>query len=270
MNTRQRGRRACIRRVLQNADAVVATSQDLTRKVIELGVLAEKVHVVYRGVNRSLFSPGDRIEARRRLDIPLEGKVLIWVGRMVPLKGLDVLLEACVALRQRGVDFHLYLLGDGPLRKSLEAESIGRGLSMAVSILGPVPHERLPDWYRAADLTVLPSRSEGVPNVLRESLACGTPFVASRVGGIPEIADGSSGRLVPPDNSTALAETITQALSEQEPAAHPAACPAAWPESAESLLRVLRPLVRSSGNGETPGLTRRTISLGRPELVPRQ
>jgi teichuronic acid biosynthesis glycosyltransferase TuaC len=105
MNTRQRGRRACIRRVLQNADAVVATSQDLTSKVIELGVLAEKVHVVYRGVNRSLFSPGDRVEARRRPAIPLEVKMLIWVGRMVPLKGLDVLFEACMALRQRGVDF---------------------------------------------------------------------------------------------------------------------------------------------------------------------
>jgi glycosyltransferase involved in cell wall biosynthesis len=83
---------------------------------------------------------------------------------------------------------------------------------MRVTFVGYVPHADLPDWYRAADLTVLPSRSEGIPNVLLESIACGTPFVASRVGGIPEVADPLVDRLVAPGDRDALASAIIHAL----------------------------------------------------------
>src|SRR5262249_35970521 len=159
------------------ADAVVTASEDLRTKVIELGVNPHKVQVVYRGVDQHVFVPGERGEARRRLGIAPELPTLVWVGRMVPVKGLDVLLEAAARLRDHGVDFRLHLVGDGPLRSSLEEQSRRRGLSEVISFKGRVDNHSLPDWYRAADLTVLPSRSEGVPNVLRESLACGTPFV---------------------------------------------------------------------------------------------
>src|SRR5207247_9071660 len=98
--------------------------------------------------------------------------------------------------------------------------------SGGVSCAGPLPHAELPDWYRAANLTVLPSRSEGMPNVLRESLACGTPFVASRVGGIVEIAEACSGHLVPPDDPGALAEAIGRTLAA--PAGPPRVPPAGW------------------------------------------
>src|SRR5439155_4820704 len=160
-----------------------------------------------------------------------------WVGRMVPVKGLDVLLEACALLRGRGVGFHLYLVGDGPARRALESASTSRGLSGVVSFLGPRLPEQLPDWYRAADLTVLPSHSEGLPNVLRESLACGTPFVASRVGGIPEIAAESASLLVPAGNALALANAVQQMLSE---AKDPRPCPSvsSWADSANSLLDI--------------------------------
>ena len=111
---------------------------------------------------------------------------------MVPVKGLDILLQSLALLRSRDLDCHLYLVGDGPLRKQLMVQANVLGLSTRITFVGPKLHEELPAWYRAADLTVLPSRSEGLPNVLRESLACGTPFVASNVGGIVEIADPNS------------------------------------------------------------------------------
>src|SRR5207244_6384979 len=126
----------------------------------------------------------------------------------------DVLLDACAALRHRR-PVRLYLVGDGPLRGRLEKAAGALGLADVVSFVGPRLHDELPDWYRAADLTVLPSRSEGLPNVLRESLACGTPFVASRVGGIPDIAEVPAHRLVSPDDPGALADAIAVTLGEQ-------------------------------------------------------
>jgi glycosyltransferase involved in cell wall biosynthesis len=237
---RNRVRRRCIGRVLRQADAVVTTSQDLKQKLGDLGVSPERVHVVYRGVDHQRFSPGDRAGARQRLGIPTEGRSLLAVGRLVPVKGFDVLLEACARLRDRGTVFHLYLVGDGPLREKLRAQCDALGLSGTVTLAGLVRHEELADWYRAADLTVLPSRSEGVPNVLRESLACSTPFVASDVGGVAELAAAGGGRLVPPEDPVILADAIAAALAAP---ARPVISPTAgWEESAEALLRVLRPL----------------------------
>jgi glycosyltransferase involved in cell wall biosynthesis len=238
---RDQSRRRRIATVLQQADAVVATSQDLRTRVIEMGIAPSKIHVVSRGVDTRLFSPGDKKEARRRLRIfPSAGAVLLWVGRMVPVKGLDILLHACALLQQSGLAFHLCLVGDGPLRGWVEQQC--RALGVPTTLPGAVPHEDLPDWYRAADLTVLPSRSEGVPNVLRESLACGTPFVASRVGGIPEIAPCPERQLVPPEDAQALAFTISRALISP-PVPEIETRPASIAHSAGCLIRIIEPLV---------------------------
>lgn len=249
--TRDPSRQRRIASVLRDADAVVTVSHDLKATLAKLGIPPEKVHVVYRGVSVERFHPGDRHEARRRLGLPADGRLLLWVGRMVPVKGLDVLIAAAALLRDRGLAFRLALVGDGPLRSSLEAEVAARGLAGLVSFVGNVGHDGLPDWYRAADLTVLPSRSEGVPNVLRESLACGTPFVASRVGGISEIAEWPELELVPPEDSAALAEGITRALTE-DASEKPRPRPTSWSESAQALVRVVQSLSVPSCNGAYP------------------
>jgi glycosyltransferase involved in cell wall biosynthesis len=243
-------RRRHIQRVLAEADAVLTASQNLSAKVAALDIDPTKIHVVSRGVDTGRFCPGDRREARRRLGLAADGPVLLWVGRMAPVKGLDVLLAACGGLRDRGLAFRLQLVGDGPLRRPLEAEARARGLSAVVSFVGLVPHDDLPDWYRAADLTVLPSYSEGVPNVLRESLACGTPFVASRVGGIPELAEGTACRLVAPGDPAALTEALAEVLTWPGPAEPVVSRSAGWDESAEALLAVLRPLLARQSQKE--------------------
>src|SRR4029079_13229107 len=104
-------------------------------------------------------------------------------------------------------------VGGGSEASAISDEIKHRGLAERVTMLGAVPHAKLADYYRAADLTVLPSLSEGVPNVLMESIACGTPFVASNVGGIPEIADPDMDCLVPPADPPALARGIEQHLN---------------------------------------------------------
>jgi glycosyltransferase involved in cell wall biosynthesis len=200
---------------LRQADAIVAVSRDLMERVVALGADARRVRVIYDGVDTELFHPGPRDEARVRLarELELRGPVVLFIGNLVPVKGLEVLIDAFVRLAGQGVAFTGLLIGQGPLRSRLESQVTRRGLRDRVRLLGPRPHEQLPDWYRAADLFVLPSHSEGVPIVLLEAAACGTPYVASRVGGIPEIAHLGPSRLVPSGDAEALAEAIQFALA---------------------------------------------------------
>lgn len=194
--------------VMQNADAVVTVSKHISDTLERDGVDRHKLRVVRRGVDRALFSPGDKTTARRGLSLPETGTILISVGRLVPVKGHSHLLHACRLLAARRVPFRCYLLGDGPLKDELQQQIIQMGLEGTVELRGAQNQSQLAEWYRAADMTVLPSDSEGVPNVLMESIACGTPFVASDVGGIPEIADSRHDRLVPPASPVALADAI--------------------------------------------------------------
>jgi len=242
--TREQSRRRRVQEVLEATEAVIAVNDDLKRAAVLLGIRADKVHVWRQGIDGGRFQPGSRLLSRQRLGIPAPGYVMVWVGRMVPVKGLDVLLESLALVRSRGVDCHLYLVGDGPLRRQLMVRADVLGLSTRVTFVGPKLHEELPDWYRAADLTVLPSRSEGLPNVLRESLACRTPFVASNVGGIIEIADPGSSLLVPPEDHSALADAIAQALARWG-GRNDSIAPVfpTWVEAADCLVRILQPYV---------------------------
>ncbi|MBY0527655.1 MAG: glycosyltransferase [Gemmataceae bacterium] len=206
------GRRRRTVEALRAADGVVTVSRDLAERVINLGADPGRVRVVYGGVDSSRFHPGSRAEARARLGLPAGGPVLLFVGNLVSVKGLEVLLEACTMLRAVGVRFTCCLVGDGPLRASLQRQIKRQGLETQVQLMGPRPHDQLPDWFRAADLFALPSRSEGVPTVLLEAAACGTPFAASRVGGIPEVAPFGTSCLVPPGDAAALARALADGL----------------------------------------------------------
>jgi glycosyltransferase involved in cell wall biosynthesis len=227
---------------LRHADAVVAVSRHLGQRVVRMGVQEENVHVVYGGVDASLFSPGSREEARERLGMDAGLPLILFVGNLVAVKGLDVLIDACVQLRDRGVGFACRIIGQGSLRASLESWIDKADLRGRVKLMGALAAEELPDWYRAADLFVLPSRSEGVPNVLLESTACGTPFVATRVGGVPEVAGPDHPGLVPPDDAAALAGAIGRALSAGACGVGSGLRPRSWEESAAALSDVLEGL----------------------------
>lgn len=238
-------RRDRIVSTLLAADQVLTIGESLRTATVGLGVPDSKVATFERGVDTGIFHPGDRNEARRTLGVSSSEPMLLWVGRMVPVKGLDVLIAALhsVPAERRP---HLHLVGDGPERPRLVGRIRAAGLERWVHLVGPRAPVELPIWYRAADTVVLPSRSEGVPNVLREALSCGTPFVASKVGGIEGLAQ-EPGWLVEPDDPGALAEAIERILADP-----PKVRPPEWSSerSAKDLSRVLQGvLARHRGVG---------------------
>ena len=240
-------RRRCILNVLNAVDWVVVVSHDLKDKVEQLGVDPDKVHVGWRGVNAEQFCPGDRCEARQRLGLPQNQSLVLWVGGMTPVKNVDTLLAAAAILKARGTDFRLLLVGRGRLENSLRRTCRRLGLQEHVRFVGPVLHDDLPVWYRAANLTVLPSWSEGIPNVLLESMAARVPFVASQVGGIPEIATEGIDCLVPPGDPVAFANAIAQQLAQGAATAdHPRKL-FTWPDAAQEMTRLFETLPEYGG-----------------------
>jgi teichuronic acid biosynthesis glycosyltransferase TuaC len=212
---RSGGRRRKILDVLHRANAVVTVSEHIATTLANDGIDPSKLHVVRRGVDRVLFSPGDQRVARRGLG-QTEGIPLIAaVGRLVPVKGFEHLIRACRLLADRDIAFGCRIIGDGPLREQLQRQIVQLKLEDRVQLVGAQAQNQLAEWYRAVDLVVLPSLSEGVPNVLLEAIACNKSFVASNVGGVPEIADKNHDRLVAPSDAAALADAIQNRLNSR-------------------------------------------------------
>lgn len=217
---------------LRAANAVITVSKQLTTRVAGFGVPLDRVYTVYNGVDPSLFSPALH---KGHGNAPAK---LLFVGNLVAVKGIDTLLAACVLLLRNGVDFTCDLIGQGPLQRTIDKQIRAMGLSGRVQLLGPQPLHTLSTHYRSADVLVLPSRSEGVPNVVLEAIACGTPVVATRVGGIPEILEPHS--LVEPDRPEELARVIQRAIDSPRPSAFK---PRSWTESARQIADVLASVI---------------------------
>jgi len=207
-------RRPQIQAALRGAGAVVAVSHALAGKVTELGVQRSRVHVVYNGVDHALFAPGSRSEARVRLGLSADTPLLLYVGNLKSSKGCLDLLEALPAVLAIHPRAHLVYVGAGAIRSTLLARAAELGCAKRVQLVGEVPHGDLVHWFRAADLLCLPSHNEGVPNVVLEAMACGTPVVASKVGGIPEVVPDYAGILVPPHAIEALSAALIQAATK--------------------------------------------------------
>src|SRR5690606_25860479 len=150
-------------------------------------VPVSRVDVIPLGVDLAQFTPGDRGAARRRTGIPSDERVILTIGRIEPLKGLDVLIESLAQMRDLD-RVGLYIIGgDEHARPELErlaAIARGFGVQDHVHLLGARAHEELADYYRAADIVAVPSFYESFGLVAVEAMACGAPVVASRVGGL--------------------------------------------------------------------------------------
>jgi glycosyltransferase involved in cell wall biosynthesis len=232
---------------LRQADRVIAVSQDLARGVADFGVPSERIDVVYNGIDTDRFHPGPKHTAREQVGLDDEGPAVVFVGGLVPVKGVDLLLAACDILAKRGVRFRCHLIGGGPQRAELEARAQSLGLAAVVRFHGSKPHQEIPDWFRAADLFVLPSRSEGVPGVLVEAMACGARYVATRVGGVPEVAAFGDGRLVPPGDAERFADAMQEMLARRDPVVATRLGLGSYSDSARALAGHLEALAAAAG-----------------------
>lgn len=198
--------RRMIRWAARRASAVIAVAEALRAALIALGVEPAQVRTLRNGVDLAQFRPLERQAARKDLGLG-PGPVLLSVGHLIARKGHRLVIEALSGLP----GYSLLIAGAGPERAALEEFARRRGLEARVRFLGAWPHERLAAIYSAADALVLASSREGWANVLLESLACGTPVVASRAWGNPEIvADPVAGVLMPELSAAGVVAGVTE------------------------------------------------------------
>lgn len=218
--------RGVYRRALARADAVLFVSEFIRRQASRVfPEHAERFKTVLNATDPADFSPGDTAPALPEL-APLKsaGPRLLYVGRLAPVKGVHVLIDAFAKLRARFPDAHLVIAGSsffsGAVRTAYESElaRLAERLGDAVVFTGYLPRSRLKDLYRACDVVVVPSIwPEPFGLVVLEAMAAGTCVVASNVGGLPEIIDhGRTGMLVGAGDPRALADAIAELLADPD------------------------------------------------------
>ncbi|WOH36639.1 glycosyltransferase [Thalassotalea fonticola] len=187
------------------AQGVIAVSEALKKRLVSLGVKKDKVHLIYNGVDKEIFYADQQINRQN---------YLLYVGNLKANKGVTELISAFVTLRAKHPNLTLKVAGTGPMLPVMQKEIAQAGLNTAVDFLGSVAHKNIANLIRPAKLVILPSYAEGVPNIILESIACGTPVVSTTVGGIPEVVNSKVGVLVAPKNVEALTLGIETALNK--------------------------------------------------------
>jgi glycosyltransferase involved in cell wall biosynthesis len=209
---RSRAARRRVRRAMYEADQVITVSDELRSRALEMGADPHRVTTIRNGCNADVFRPSSRQEARQALGVPPDAELVVFVGRLIALKGVRELITAVRSLAPRRRALRVALLGDGPLRGEVQQLVREAGLSSVVSFVGSRPSREVARWLAASNLLCLPSHSEGCPNVVLEALACGRPVVASDVGGIPELVSAECSVLVAPRDEAGLAGALATAL----------------------------------------------------------
>ena len=197
------------------ADKILSVSEDLKLHIVNLGINEEKVHVVPNGVDTKKFKPAGKAHARNLLNLPQDKNIVLFVGALRKIKGVDYLIEAAENFVDSNT--HLFMVGrDDGLKRNLEKRAHELKIADYIKFTGPVNHDDIPLWISASDILVLPSLSEGRPNVVLEALACEVPVVATNVGGIPELmVDGETGYLVPAKSPRELSRKINKLLEDK-------------------------------------------------------
>jgi D-inositol-3-phosphate glycosyltransferase len=251
--------------VVAAADRLVANTPDEARQLVELyGASPGRVKTVSPGVDLSVFRPSAAVpDVRRRLGLAPDAVVLVFAGRIQPLKGPDVVLRAAASLLRLApelADRLVVVFVGGPSGSEVGAPGrldglvSGLGLAGRVRFEPPCPHRELADWYRAATLVLVPSHSESFGLVALEAQACGTPVVAAAVGGLrTAVRDGFSGVLVDGHDPEVWARVLSRLvasparLAELSRGALAHASGFGWPATADRLIDVYTGAMASVG-----------------------
>lgn len=198
---------------LRRAAGVVAVSAALKDRLTQLGLPAGTICVIPNGVDAKRFYILQRGEARSRLGLDQDTKIAVSVASLTKGKNHRDLISAFAKVAEGHPEYQLYIVGDGPLRDELRKHIQDLALDRQVFLMGSRPNHELVTWFNSADVSCLTSAREGWPNVVMESLACGTPVVATRVGGIPEIIVSPELGIVVEHTPEDIAAGIRTALS---------------------------------------------------------
>ncbi len=206
-----------IKNTLSAADHIITVSRkNLNILTSQLGIPTNKISIIPNGFSASLFKQINKTLARKKLNLPLDRKIILNVASLVPVKGHEYLIQAMGKIVRQRKNVLLVIVGDGSLKTKLRQMVKRLGLDEYVVFAGAKPHSEVPLWMNAADLFVLPSLSEGNPTVMFEALGVGLPFVGTAVGGVPEVITSEDyGLLCPPKDPDCLAEKILIALDKE-------------------------------------------------------
>lgn len=243
--------------VIGCSDAVLASCAVEVDQLVDLyGADPTRVEIVAPGVDHAFFAPGDQSQARRALALPVDGRIVLFVGRLQPLKAADVALDVVASIAARRVtEARLVIVGgpSGPRGEeelvALHKRAAGLGIADRAVFVPPQPHERLSTFYRAADVCIVPSRSESFGLVALEAAACGIPVVASAVGGLTTLVEHqATGFLIEGREPARFARYVERLLVDEElrhcfgEAAAARARAYTWPIAAARLRRIYQDL----------------------------
>jgi len=209
--------RPLVQATLARSRELIAVSSALRNAMVALGSSPDKIHVIPNGVDSVAFRPVPMEAARAKLGLPA-GPIVVSVGSLVPNKGFDRMIRALHKIgsipgQGASLEPTLVILGEGPEAARLERLAKDLGVGARVRFAGSVPHDELAPWYSAADCFCLATEREGWPNSVLEALACGTPVVATAVGGIPEIIRSERVGILVGVSDDEVAAGIASALS---------------------------------------------------------
>ncbi len=199
---------------LKRATMVVAVSHSLKDLILKMVNIQNKLFVIRNGSRPEVFFPIYKTNSRERLSLPINKKIILFIGSLIPRKGVDVLLRAFASMNKK--DVILLLIGKGDLELELKALAKELYIETQARFIGSKKHDEIPLWLNACDVFCLPSHHEGFPTVIVEAFACGRPVVATKVDGVPEaITNDTIGILVEPNNTEELAAALNKALEKE-------------------------------------------------------
>ncbi|MEM7226378.1 MAG: glycosyltransferase family 4 protein [Pseudomonadota bacterium] len=235
----------------RQAAAMIAVCQALKDEMIALGLDGARIRVLRNGVDLEGFKPLNRTAERDRLGV--SGPVILSAGHLIPRKGHDFVVRALAQIPEAT----LLIVGKGPEEAALKALVDELGLGARVRFVGGVPHEEMPRYYSAADLLVLASDREGWPNVLLESMACGTPVVASRIWGNPEVVTApAAGLLFDRRDPDLIADAVSRLLGAlpERAATRRYAEQFSWDDTSKGQVSLFRGVLEQDGPRVPPRL----------------
>ena len=201
---------------LQNASAVISLSEHMAQEAINLGTPPQRIKIILNGVDKKRFHPRDKKTCRKELGLPVDSRIVVTVSHLGHRKGHHEVIKALAPLPD---DIKLVIVGgpaQGGTKETLRSVAREVGMEDRLILPGPQLHDKIPLYFCAADCSILASYREGCPNAVLESLACGTPVIASDVGAIRDMVPTPTvGRIVPPKDILAIRQALLEVLNSK-------------------------------------------------------